>query len=71
LSGLFTPVDTMPQVLQYIDVVNPLRYAVDIVQRVYLEGVGVSFLAPELAALGLIALSTLSVSAWLFRHRLV
>jgi pyoluteorin transport system permease protein len=71
LSGLFTPVGTMPKVLQYFDVINPLRYAIDIVQRIYLEGVGIRFLAHDLMALALIALSTLSISAWLFRNRLV
>lgn len=71
LSGLFTPVSTMPKLLQYLDLVNPLRYAIDIVQRVYLEGAGIALLMPELLALGIVALSTLSISAWLFRHRLV
>jgi len=37
LSGLTTPVDNMPTVLQYLTVINPLRYAIDITHRVYLE----------------------------------
>src|SRR5215216_4200494 len=38
LSGLTTPLRSMPKVLQDITLVNPLRYAIDIVKRVYLEG---------------------------------
>ena len=40
LSGLPTPVRNMPRVLQIATYVNPLRFAIDIVRRVYLEGAG-------------------------------
>ena len=70
LSGLFTPLSSMPEVLQYIDRVNPLRYAIDVAQRVYLEGVGVVRLLPDLLPLAVVAALTLSVSAWMFRNRL-
>ena len=70
LSGLFTPLSSMPKFLQYLDVVNPLRYAVDIAQRVYLEGVGLGRLTSDLIPLGIVAAATLSVSSWMFRRRL-
>ncbi len=38
LSGLTTPVSNMPAALQYFTLINPLRYAIDIAHRVYLEG---------------------------------
>jgi len=40
LSGLFTPVRNMPEVLQLATYANPLRFGMDIVRRVYLEGAG-------------------------------
>ena len=40
LSGLTTPISSMPQGLQYFTLINPLRYAIEIAQRVYLEGAG-------------------------------
>jgi len=40
LSGLTTPLTNMPLPLQYFTAINPLRYAIDITQSVYLEGVG-------------------------------
>jgi pyoluteorin transport system permease protein len=70
LSGLTTPLSSMPKVLQDITLVNPLRYAIDIVQRVYLEGAGLNLLLPDLWPLAAIAAATLAAAAWMFRHRL-
>jgi ABC-2 type transport system permease protein len=70
LSGLTTPIDSMPEILQYVTLVNPLRYAIEIAHRVYLEGAGLGLLWPQLWPLTLIALVTLPVASWMFRHRL-
>jgi ABC-2 type transport system permease protein len=70
LSGLTTPVENMPATLQYFTLINPLRYAIDITHRVYLEGAGFAQLLPELWPLALIGVSTLSAAAFLFRYRL-
>jgi ABC-2 type transport system permease protein len=70
LSGLATPLSSMPKALQYITLLNPLRYAIEIAERVYLEGAGLDRLIPDLWPLALIALVTLSVASWMFRHRL-
>lgn len=70
LSGLTTPVATMPRALQIATLANPLRFGIDIVRRVYLEGVGLGALTSDLLPLLLIAAVTLPTAAWLFRHRL-
>src|SRR5262249_45976622 len=70
LSGLTTPISSMPEVLQYLTLINPLRYAIDMAHRVYLEGVGLRLLFPELWPLAIMAVVTLSVASWMFRHRL-
>jgi ABC-2 type transport system permease protein len=70
LSGLTTPISSMPVALQYVTLLNPLRYAIDMAHRVYLEGVSLNLLLPQLWPLALIALVTLSGASWLFRHRL-
>ena len=59
LSGLTTPVSSMPPVLQSMTLINPLRYAIDIAQRVYLEGAGLSLLWPDIWPLAVIAALTL------------
>ena len=70
LSGLVTPLSSMPQALQYVTLVNPLRYTIEIVHRVYLEGAGLGRLIPDLWPLAVLAVVTLSAASWLFRHRL-
>ena len=71
LSGFATPVSNMPEALQIATLANPLRFAIDLVQRVYLEGVGLSAVWHNLIPLVIIAAVTLPLAAWLFRHRLV
>ena len=71
LSGFTTPISSMPEFLQYFTLINPLRYAIEMAHRVYLEGSGLALLWPQLWPLGVIATVTLSASAWMFRHRLV
>jgi ABC-2 type transport system permease protein len=70
LSGLATPISSMPDILQYLTLANPLRYAIDIARRVYLEGAGLGLLVPDLWPLAVIAAVTLSGASWMFRHRL-
>jgi ABC-2 type transport system permease protein len=70
LSGLTTPISSMPTFVQYLTLLNPLRYAIAMSHRVYLEGVGLGLLIPQLWPLAMIALITLSGASWMFRHRL-
>jgi ABC-2 type transport system permease protein len=71
LSGLTTPFNSMPEFLQSVMIINPLRYALDITKRVYLEGAGFTqLLLLDFLPLTVIGLVTLSGSAWLFRRRL-
>ncbi|MCL1961912.1 MAG: ABC transporter permease [Desulfovibrionaceae bacterium] len=71
LSGFATPVSNMPEALQVATLANPLRFAIDLVQRVYLEGVGLPAVWRNLIPLFIISAITLPLAAWLFRHRLV
>ena len=70
LSGLATPIANMPDVFQWMTLVNPLRYALDITRRVYLEGVGLAVLVGDLWPLVAISVVTLPIAAWMFRNRL-
>ncbi len=70
LSGLTTPFNSMPESLQAVMVINPLRYALDLTKRVYLEDAGFARLLSDFLPLTIIGLVTLSGSAWLFRRRL-
>lgn len=70
LSGLLTPLRNMPEFLQLATYVNPLRFGVDLVRRVYLEGAGLGDVAIDFLPLLVVASVTLPLAAWLFRHRL-
>lgn len=70
LSGLLTPVRNMPEVLQAATYANPLRFGIDIVRRVYLEGAGLADVAFDFVPLMAVGAITLPLAAWLFRHRL-
>ena len=48
-----------------------LRFAIDLVQRVYLEGVGLLMVVHDLIPLLIISAITLPLAAWLFRNRLL
>ena len=67
LSGLTTPLSNMPDIFQDFTYLNPLRYAIDIAHRVYLEGAGLGQLVPDLWPMAIIAAVTLSSASWLFR----
>jgi ABC-2 type transport system permease protein len=70
LSGLLTPARNMPPALQIATWANPLRFGMDLVRRVYLEGAGLRDVAIDFAPLVGIAAVTLPLAAWLFRNRL-
>lgn len=70
LSGMLTPVANMPRVLQLATYANPLRFGVDLVRRVYLEGARLHDIAFDFVPLLAVAGLTLPLAAWLFRNRL-
>lgn len=70
LSGLLTPAANMPRALQLATYANPLRFAIDLVRRVYLEGAGLSQVGFDFIPMLAIAAVTLPLAAWLFRNRL-
>ena len=51
MSGLFTPISSMPEWAQVITVFNPLKYLMQVMRMVYLKGSGMADLLPQLGAL--------------------
>ncbi|HBL33208.1 MAG TPA: ABC transporter permease [Porphyromonadaceae bacterium] len=48
LSGLFTPISSMPEWAQKITIINPIRYFVEVIRLVYLKGSGFRDILPQL-----------------------
>ncbi|MGO8753660.1 MAG: ABC transporter permease [Gallionellaceae bacterium] len=70
LSGFAFPIASMPKLLQWFTVINPLRYFLVVIRAVFLKGVGLSVLWPDLAAMALLALGMLTISVLRFRKSL-
>ena len=70
LSGFATPIANMPQVVQWLTYADPLRYFLVILRGVFLEGDSYNILFQYYWPMVVIALVTLSLAAWLFRHRM-
>jgi len=70
LSGFTFPVRNMPEPIQWLTYLNPLRYFIEVLRGVFLKGTGVEILWPQLAAMGLIGVTILLVSAGRFQKRL-
>jgi ABC-2 type transport system permease protein len=47
LSGLFTPISSMPDWAQTITAINPLKYFMQVMRAVYLKGSGMTELLPQ------------------------
>ena len=50
MSGLFTPVSSMPQWAQNVTLFNPVRYFVEVMRLVYMKGSGLTDIVPQLLA---------------------
>ncbi len=69
-SGFGTPISSMPDWMQTFTYLNPLRYFLEVLRGVYLKGVGLDVLWPQMAAMGLFGLVMLTVSVARFRKSL-
>jgi ABC-2 type transport system permease protein len=67
LSGFAFPIENMPRSVQYITYLNPLRYFLVIVRGIFLKGVGLDTLWPQLAALALLGGTILAFAVGRFR----
>jgi ABC-2 type transport system permease protein len=70
LSGIFSPVHNMAEVLQWLTFANPLRFGVDAVRRIYLEGAGLEQVWFDFVPLFCVMCVFMPLAAWLFRNRL-
>jgi ABC-2 type transport system permease protein len=70
LSGFATPIANMPGFVQTITLIDPLRYFLVILRKVFLEGAGFGVLLDQLWPMAVIGAVSLALASWLFRHRM-
>lgn len=69
MSGLLTPVASMPEWAQMITRVNPLRYYIEVMRSLYLKGSTLTDLLPQLIAMSLFASLSWTWAIWSYRKR--
>jgi len=67
MSGLFTPIDSMPQWAQYITWINPVSHFIEIMRRVILKGSGFWEVQKQVLILSVYALIMIVLSVWRYR----
>ena len=70
LSGFISPIDDMPEVLQYLTYIDPIRFFMNIGRGMFLKGMQFKDVFANLIPLGLIALTTLTLAARSFKRNL-
>ncbi len=69
-SGFGSPISSMPEFLQILTYGNPLRYYQTVLRSIYLKGVGLEVLWPEMTAMLVIGIIMLTVSVLRFKKSL-
>ncbi len=70
LSGFATPIANMPEIVQKLTLLNPMRYFMVILRGVFLQGNSLAALWPQYWPMAAIGLATMALAGRLFRHRL-
>lgn len=70
LSGMMFPVESMPDILQYISAIMPPRYYISAMRKLMIMGVGIDKVMHEVLVLSLMATVLLSAALLKFRNRL-
>jgi len=70
LSGFSFPIRNMPEIVQWVTYLNPMRYYMEVVRGIFLKGIGIEILWPQILALAFLGTSILAISALRFRKRL-
>jgi ABC-2 type transport system permease protein len=69
-SGFVFPIENMPKVIQYVSYAMPLRYYFIIVRGIFLKGVHLDVLWPQVAAMAAFGVAILSLSVMRFQKKI-
>lgn len=70
LSGFVFPIANMPEVVQWLTLLNPLRYFLVIVRGIFLKGVALDVLWPQFVGLAVLGALVFSGAIARFKKRL-
>jgi ABC-2 type transport system permease protein len=67
MSGIFTPVESMPEWAIKVNTINPVAYFIRVTRMVLLKGSGFADIIREFFALGIYAAIMMSLATWRYR----
>ncbi len=67
MSGLFTPIESMPEWAQFLTEFNPIRYFVEVMRMVMLKGASFTDILPQFVKTTVYALVMNSLAVWSYR----
>jgi len=70
LSGFVFPIANMPKVVQWLTLLNPLRFYLVILRNIFLKGVGLDILWPQYAALTILGIMVFAAAISRTKKRL-
>lgn len=68
-SGFFTPISNMPEWMQYITYINPMRYFLDIVRAIMMKGAGISQILKDVYPMIIYGVVTFGLAMLRFNKR--
>jgi ABC-2 type transport system permease protein len=69
LSGIFTPMETMPAWVRYLMALSPLRYFIEIETGILLKGVGLEMLWSQVLSMTAVGGSLFGMGLWRFKRQ--
>ncbi len=70
LSGFISPIEDMPITLQYLTLLNPVRFFMVLTRGIFLKGIGIEDVMINLIPLIIIAIITLTLAGRTFKRKL-
>mgnify|MGYP000610352658 CR=1 FL=1 len=67
MSGLFTPVESMPLWAQRANIINPFAVFVKVIRMILIKGSGINDIAPYFAHMSVYAIIMISLAVWRYR----
>lgn len=71
LSGLMTSVRAMPEWMQTLTILNPMRYSIQALRAIYFEGASLIDVLPLAWPVAMMGVISMFVASYLFRHKIV
>lgn len=67
MSGLFTPVDSMPEWAQQVNIINPIAYFIRIIRMIMLKGSQFQDILKPFTAIVIYSVISLTLAVWRYR----